>query len=245
LVVTSAPSVNSAVLRDRRGGLARLRGGVGIVLLADRFHLGERAIAIGADPGGLGSGACALEVGLGFGCLRLIEAGIDLVERLAGADDRAFGEEAPLDDPCDLRPHLGSLERRHAARKLGDQRHVARLHHDEADLCRAAGALFLRAVAAAAAARSDEKGRGDQRRTRSAGDVRSVQIQLADPLLRRAALFSSENRHRAAGRAATRGELYQNVSDTIRTYERGRIHERPLPIGERPYPLSAAAASDL
>ena len=80
LAVTSAPTVNSerpirpligagtageaqvdprrlerrTVLRDRGARLPGLRGGVGIILLGDRLHLGERPIAVGAGLRGVG-----------------------------------------------------------------------------------------------------------------------------------------------------------------------------------------------
>ena len=38
-----------AVLGDGGLGLPRLGGGVGIVLLGDRLHLGQRLVAVGAD----------------------------------------------------------------------------------------------------------------------------------------------------------------------------------------------------
>jgi hypothetical protein len=51
-----------------------------------------------------------LQVGGRLGDLRLIDARVDLVERLSLAHDRAFGEEAPQDDTGHLRPDLGNLE---------------------------------------------------------------------------------------------------------------------------------------
>ena len=46
-----AVSQRGAVLRDTGARLPRLGGGVGVILLRNRFHLGERPIAVGALPG--------------------------------------------------------------------------------------------------------------------------------------------------------------------------------------------------
>ena len=63
---------------------------VGIILLGDRLHLGQRLVARGPGPRGFGAGPRALEIGLRLRGLRVIDAGVDLVERLALADERAF-----------------------------------------------------------------------------------------------------------------------------------------------------------
>jgi hypothetical protein len=96
-------------------------------------------------------------------------------------DDRAFLEEAALDDARHLRPHFGGLESGYPSGQLGGDRHAARLHHHEANLRRprrpAATALLATAArAVAGTARSEKQGRckDDQARTAIAG--RSVQI---------------------------------------------------------------------
>ena len=60
--------------------------------------------------------------------------GIDLVERLALADDRAFAEQPAQDDAGNLRPDLGHLVSRDPARKLLLERGAALLDDDVADL---------------------------------------------------------------------------------------------------------------
>ncbi|MCY1543491.1 hypothetical protein D9M68_793110 [compost metagenome] len=46
---------------------------------------------------------------------------VDLVERLPGLDLGAFSEQALLDDPIDLRTHLGDAVRSGTTRQLGGQ----------------------------------------------------------------------------------------------------------------------------
>ena len=59
-----AVSQRRIVLRDRGARLTGLRGRVGIILLGDRLHLGQRAVAVGPGLRGFGAGAGACEVGL-------------------------------------------------------------------------------------------------------------------------------------------------------------------------------------
>ena len=113
------------------------------------------------------TGSGALQVGGGLGLLRRINAGIDLVERLALPDDRAFPEQAALDDTGDLRPDIGNLVSRDAARKLLLKRSAAFLNDDEADLgwstrTAAPAAATLRPRRASAAAASGKQKRSYQ-----------------------------------------------------------------------------------
>ena len=58
------------VLRNGGIGLPRLGDGVGIILLGDRLHLGQRRVARGPRSRGHGTGAGALQVGRGLRRLR-------------------------------------------------------------------------------------------------------------------------------------------------------------------------------
>src|SRR6185295_1193284 len=117
---------------------------------------------------GLGAGPGALHVGGGLGGLGGIDARIDLVERLALADERAFAEQAALDDPGDLRPDFGHLVGDDAAGQLLLDRRAALLNDDIADRRSAAApaAAAARAVLRVAAAASDQRsaGNGDRER---------------------------------------------------------------------------------
>ena len=137
------------VLRNARRRLARGGGGVGIVLPGDRFHLRERTVARGLG-GGSGAGRLgAGKIGLRLCGIRLIEAGIDLIERLAGADERSFGKGARADHARHLRPHFGAFERGGAAGERGGQLDRLHLHNDIAGLrCRFFSVFAVRRRAA-------------------------------------------------------------------------------------------------
>ena len=73
-----------AVLRDAGSRLPRLRGGVGIILLGDRLHLGERLDSGWPCLRGIGSVARALAtLACGLVDRGLVEARVDL-DRAAG-----------------------------------------------------------------------------------------------------------------------------------------------------------------
>ena len=127
-----------AVLRDRGIGLPRLCKGVGIILLGDRLHLGERLVALGAGPRRDGASPGALQVGGGLRLLGRVNARVDLVERLALAHDRAFAEQSALDDSRDLRPDIGDLIGSDPSGQFLLQWGASHLDDDEADLSRAA-----------------------------------------------------------------------------------------------------------
>lgn len=141
-------------LLDRGLGLPRLGGSVHIVLLGDGLGLSERPIAIRQFP--RRRRICPRAVRVGD---RLIDRGgieprINLVQRLALRDDRAFLEEAPPDQARDLRAHFRHLIGGYAAGKLGRHRDRTRLHHHEADFRRSL--VFLLRVLGAAAGGEDK-----------------------------------------------------------------------------------------
>ena len=82
---------------------------------------------------GLRLRTCALQVRLRLRSLGIIDAGIDLIERLALSDDRAFLEKPAQDDAADLRSNVGDLESRHSAREVLNDRRAALLDDDESD----------------------------------------------------------------------------------------------------------------
>src|SRR6185369_16690487 len=103
------------------------------------LHVGERLIARGAGPGRLRAGAGALQVRGRLRGLCRIDAWVDLVERLALADDRPFAEQSPENDSRDLGPHFRHLVGGYAAGQLLLDRCTALLDDDEIDRLRAAG----------------------------------------------------------------------------------------------------------
>src|SRR5207253_8764685 len=107
-----------------------------------------------------GGCACAraLKIGRGLCRLRLIDAGIDLVERLALADDRSLAEQAAQDDAGNLRPDFGHLKRSDPPRQFLLDRRAALLDDDIADLDRPLGsaAPSARSRVRAAAAGSEQ-----------------------------------------------------------------------------------------
>ena len=116
-------------------------------LLRNRVLSHQRLVAFEIEPG-------IDQIGLGLGELpgglvqrRLIGPGIDLIERLAGLDDAAFGEEALLDDAGDLRLDVGDGERIGAARQFSRELHRLFAHHHEAHHRR--GALWMWRAASA------------------------------------------------------------------------------------------------
>src|SRR3569623_3461143 len=98
-----------AVLIVRGARLARCGGGCGIILRRDRWRRGKRAIASGLYPGRLGLCLRAGEVGRRLVGGGAIEAGVDLIARLALLDVRPLGKEAAADDAGALRASLGGL----------------------------------------------------------------------------------------------------------------------------------------
>ncbi len=112
-------------------GLAQRGGGVFVLLLADRVDLQQlRAAArveLGRHQRGFGPG----EARRGALAVRAIGGVFDLVQRLAGLDQAAFGEQPARDDAVDLGPDLGDQEGRHATRQFALQRHrLRRQRHD-------------------------------------------------------------------------------------------------------------------
>jgi hypothetical protein len=94
------------LLRDRGIGLARLRNGVRIILLRDRLLLHQRFVPVGQRSSGFGLRPRCLDVRLRLRRLRVIDARIDLIERLSLMNDRAFAEQAPQDHAVHLRPDV-------------------------------------------------------------------------------------------------------------------------------------------
>ena len=158
-----------AVLGDGRLGLTLRGDSVGIVLLADSFGLGERAVALGSDARGFRSGGGAGEIGLRLVGRCLIEAGVDLVERLPGTDQRAFGEQATPDDAGHLRANFRRFECGGAAGQLGRGGDRRRLHDDEAHRDGPAGTALalcaaVRRLVAGSARGHQQPQRGDRAR---------------------------------------------------------------------------------
>ena len=91
-------------------------------LVARQRGLGLREVGFGLGLGGGG----AVERGA-------VRRGVQLVERLAGLDLGAFGEQALLDDAGDAGPHLRGAPGFEAARQLGADRDRLRLRGDHAD----------------------------------------------------------------------------------------------------------------
>jgi hypothetical protein len=132
------------------------RGGVVVVLLADRVDLDEPLEALGQRPGGrevrLGDGEDRLRLVVG----RLVWGGVDLVEAAAGLDVGALFKEPLLDDAVDLRAHLGDQVGSRPTRQLRRQHHPLRVDGDRAHLDRARrGRLWLTA--------SNRRDRGSRR----------------------------------------------------------------------------------
>jgi hypothetical protein len=106
--------LRAANRRPVRGdaGLRLLARGIGIVvvLLAHRLDGDEVAVAIGLDAGdgevGFGPRQRRLRTVEG----RLIGRGVDLIERRAGSNVAALGEQSLLNQAADLRPYLGDAE---------------------------------------------------------------------------------------------------------------------------------------
>src|SRR5206468_11128923 len=107
-------------------------------------------IALGAGPRRDRIGAGALEVGRGLRLLGGIDAGIDLVERLALPNDRAFLEKPLLHHARNLRPNLRDLEGSDTAGKFLLKRSAALLPDDETDRGRTAGPAATAASAGSA-----------------------------------------------------------------------------------------------
>jgi hypothetical protein len=152
VVQVDAGVVERGLLHGDGGG--RLGGvglGVVIVLLGHGPGRDQGAVAVGPQLGGGRLGLGLGEGGGGAVDTGLIGGRVDLVERLAGADQRAFLEQAGLHDAADLRAHVRDQEGRGAARQLGGQAHGLRLGDDVADLGRtphahaAGGPAFLTA----------------------------------------------------------------------------------------------------
>ena len=111
-----------ALLRHGRMRLVRRGAGIGIILLAHRLDLGERPIAFGL---GLRRAFAGDGIGQVRPCLinrSPIERGIDLVQGLAGPDDRSFCEQAGTYHPRHLRANLGHLIGRRASGELRYER---------------------------------------------------------------------------------------------------------------------------
>ena len=89
-----------------------------ILLLAHRFHIQQLLEALGAQPGGFQGRLGARQLGPGALHVRLVEAVVDAVERLAFFHQLAFLEQPLLDDAVDLRTHLGHLVRGSAPGQL-------------------------------------------------------------------------------------------------------------------------------
>ena len=178
LAVTSAPSVTAeAPMRPVMGavmlGVVQIDargfdiGAIGLTMIGG---LGDRRASCGAMAFCLQQrwhSESALTLALGQGGARrlvigrLIGRGIDLIERLAGLDGRAFGEQALLDDAGDLRVDIGHGERIGAARQFGRELYRLLADDDEAHHRRRALWLWrwLQAQSAAATAAMTESWR--------------------------------------------------------------------------------------
>jgi hypothetical protein len=130
-------------LGDRGARHSRLGHRIGIILLGDRLHLGERGKTADALVGRLRGGARTGKVRRRLIDRGLIEAGVDLVERLAGADKTTLGKQAAADQAVHLRPHFAGFERHGPPAERGGDRYRLDLCHDKADLRRAAAALAI------------------------------------------------------------------------------------------------------
>ncbi|KAG1537751.1 hypothetical protein G6F50_014800 [Rhizopus delemar] len=146
-------------------GLGLLLRGHGVfqVLLADRVDLGQLGDALGAQAGGVGGGFGAGQLGAGVVGLGAVAGVIELVQRLAGLDHAALGEQALGNDAVDLRAHFGHQEGIGAARQFAGQAHGLGLQRDHGDVARALfGGLGLAATGS--------HGRGDGQRQREGSD---------------------------------------------------------------------------
>lgn len=146
---------------DGGGGLQGGGLGVVIVLPGDRAGLDQGLVAVGLQ---LGGGRLGLGLGEGGGGAvigGLIGGGVDLVQRLAGADDRAFLEQPLLDDAAHLRAHFGDQIGRGAAGQFRGQAHGLRLGHDVADLGRPTHAHAHAAARLLAAGGEGERNGGE------------------------------------------------------------------------------------
>ena len=120
------------LLLNHGGRLAERRLSIIGVLAADRIDLDQIGIALGLQPGGHQGGA-----GVGQLRCRLIERGligrrIDAIEALARLHIGALLEQPRLNDPVDLRSHIGNLERTGSAGQIRLQSHGLRPEHDHA-----------------------------------------------------------------------------------------------------------------
>jgi hypothetical protein len=114
--------------------------GVVVVLLGDGVDLDQALVALGLQLGGRGGGLGLGQAGGGAVVGGLIGGRVDLVQRLSGADIRAFLEQAGLDDAADLRAHFRDQIGRGAAGQFGGQGDRLGLGDDDADRRRAARA---------------------------------------------------------------------------------------------------------
>ena len=144
-----------AGLRNIGPRLPGLGRGVGIILLGDRLDLRQRAVPVGAGLGGFSRSAGIGEVRRRLVDGGLVEARVDLEQRLSLTDGGAFGEIAAANEAIDLRPHFRRLERHGPPAKLRQQRHRTGLGDDIADLGGSAPAI--RRVGLGRAARAPEQ----------------------------------------------------------------------------------------
>ena len=148
-----------AILRDGGTRDPRLGQGIGIILLRDRLHLGQRGKAADAFVGSLRTGAGAGEIGGRLIDRSLIQAGIDLVEWLTGAHETTLGKQAAADQAVDLRPHFAGLERDSASAERRRDGHRLDLGDDKTDFRRTA-TIFAGVILARTGA--ERQGRGTQ-----------------------------------------------------------------------------------
>jgi hypothetical protein len=155
------------LLGDRGGGLLRLGGGVGIVLLRHRLDRRQRPVARGPRLRRLAGRPRIGDVRRRLGDRCLIEARVDLVESLSSADQAAFSERAGADDPGDLRADLRHFERARPPGKLDTDPNVLRLQRDEPGF--RGWRLLVFGIASAAGRQQSRHGKRERRGADRAG----------------------------------------------------------------------------
>jgi hypothetical protein len=148
---------------------SRLAGGrnrILIELTRDEVALHQLGVAadlaLRSDRRSAGAGERC--TGTGDACV--VRRGVDPVERLAGADIVALGEEACANDAVDLRTHVRGLVGRSAARKLGGERDRLLCDDDYSDWRRRWGRRGLRAAVAEQEIGGEQKQRDEKGRKR-------------------------------------------------------------------------------
>lgn len=135
-------------------GLTCGRGGILEILRADRIDLDQFRSTFEIELRSHERRLRARQCGVGAVVPGSVGCVFELVERLVGLDQAAFGEQAALDDTADLRAHLGHQEGDRAPRQFAGQHDGLRFHGDHAD---GDGASWRRRFDAAGSQGRDEQ----------------------------------------------------------------------------------------